>query len=190
MKQLPAKKSRLLRTTTENEEHAMDQNNGREAKVSKEETRTTLTMDVREIPPQVIKIPHPDQTSHMGTTIRKMEDPMIFTQIIHSLGATQIDLEMDLSTVRIEIGETLEFFLVFHRLKGETSHKIFHTANQEVINLTILLSGDLKINLRLVLHVTNNNFPQNTKQTPFNVDRFTTTDNSFIELSDFCPLNY
>ena len=34
----------------------MDQNNGLEANISKEENRTTQTMDLREIPPQLIRI--------------------------------------------------------------------------------------------------------------------------------------
>ena len=52
-------------------------------------------------------------------------------------------------------GETKAVFAVLHQLKEVTSHKIFHTANQEVISLTILFSADLPIDLRLVLHLTN-----------------------------------
>ena len=70
----------------------------------------------------------------------------------------EIDRQMDLSTVRKEIGEPMETFLILHRLKGETSYKTFHTANQEAINLTILLSADMRIDLRLVLQPMNKNF--------------------------------
>ena len=38
--------------------------------------------------------------------------------------------------------------LVLQRLKGETFHKMVHTASQEVISLTILFSADLTIDLR------------------------------------------
>ena len=58
----------------------------------------------------------------------------------------------------METGETMEIFLVLHRLRGEAFHKKIHTANQEVISLTILFSADLTIDLRLVLNVTNKNF--------------------------------
>ena len=68
---------------------------------------------------------------------------------------TEIDLKTDLSTTRIGTGETMEIFLVVHRLKEETLHKITPIANQEVINLTTLLSTDLTTDLQLVLHLTN-----------------------------------
>ena len=76
------KKSRLLRTTTKNEDQAMDQNNGLETKISKEETKTTLTMDLREFPPLLIRISLQDQTSHMGTAIRTMERHMAYEGLI------------------------------------------------------------------------------------------------------------
>ena len=136
----------------------MDQNNELEAKICKEKTRNTETMDLREFTPQPYTISLPDETLYTGTTIRIQEDHMINCQIIHSIEAMEVDLEMELSTIRIETGETLENVLVVNRRKGETSHRIFHIANQEVINLTIQLSADLKIDLRLVLHLTNKIF--------------------------------
>ena len=63
----------------------MDQNNGLEAKISKEETRTTLTRHLGS--PILIRISLPDQTSHMGTTIRIKEDHIINAQISHSIEA-------------------------------------------------------------------------------------------------------
>ena len=151
------KKSPLLRTTTKNEDQTMDQNNGLEAKVPNEVIRTTLMTDLREFSPQLIKIFLPNQTSHMGTTIRKTEDHMINAQVTHSIEALEIDLKMGFSTIRSETGATMEVILVLQRLKGETSHKINHIANQEVINRAILLSADLIIDLRLVLHLMNKN---------------------------------
>ena len=79
----------------------------------------------------------------MGTTVQTMEDHMINTQISHSIEVMEIDLEIHLATIRMETGETMETFLVLHQLKGKNSHKIFPTANQEVINLTTLHSAHL-----------------------------------------------
>ena len=98
------------------------------------------------------------QTSLMGTAIRLMGDHMINAQTNLSIEAMEIDLEMDLSTIRMGARNTMEIFLILHRLKRETPHKIFHTANQEVIKLTIWLSQDLIFDPRLVLHLTNKNF--------------------------------
>ena len=166
----------------------MDQNNGLKAKISKEETRSTLTMDIREIIPQLNRISLPDQTSHMGT-IRIMEDHMFNALIIHSMEAMENDLEVDLSTIRMETGETVEFFFVPRRLKGETSHKIIHTANQEVINVSFLFLADLTINLRLVLQLTNKNSHQTIARRHL-LWSTSTTDDTISRLSDFCPLNY
>ena len=71
---------------------------------------------------------------------------------------TEIDLGMVLSTTRMGIGETMEIFLVLHRLKGETFRTRVQTANKEVIGPTTLLSADLTIDLRLVLRPTIKNF--------------------------------
>ena len=83
------------------------------------------------------------------------------------------------------IGETVDFF-------GEIGEavKITHIANQEVINLTTLLSADLTIELRLVLRSTNKTFSKTKNQRASNVVRFTATDDTTQEISDLCPLNY
>ena len=95
------------------------------------------------------------QTSHMGTNTRRVEDHMVNAKISHSVEATWIGPEVDLSIIRMGTGETMGTFLVLHGLKGETSHKITPIANQEVISLTSLLSADLTIDLRPVLHIIN-----------------------------------
>ena len=133
----------------------MDQNDGLEAKIFKEDNRTTLTMDSGEYLLLPLTNFLQDQTSPMGTTIRTTEDPMINAQISRSTDTMEIDPEMDLSTTRMGTGGTMEISPILHRLQGETSHKIFHTANREMINLTTLHSADLTINSRLVLHLTN-----------------------------------
>ena len=68
---------------------------------------------------------------------------MINTKINHSRKTIEIDLEMDLLTIEMETVEKLEILLALHRLRGETSEKTFHTVNQEVIKVTIVLSADL-----------------------------------------------
>ena len=95
----------------------MDYSNGLEAIIFKEETRTTLTMDLREISPMIIRISLRDQTSHMGTTIQITEDHIINAQTSHWIKTMKIDLQMDLSTIRMETGEAMEVFLVLHRLE-------------------------------------------------------------------------
>ena len=47
----------------------MDQNNGIEARISKEEIRTLLTIDSGEAPLIPTKISLPDPTLHIGTTV-------------------------------------------------------------------------------------------------------------------------
>ena len=188
-KELPREKSRLLRTTTKNEDQTMDQNNGLEAKTSRGEIRITRIKDLQKIFPHLRIFPQ-GQTSQMGTTIRAMEDHMINAQISQSKTTMETDLGTNISTDKMEIGETMEIFPVLRRLQGENSHKINHTANQEVINPTSLPSSDLTIDLRPGLHPMNKNFAQNNNQTSSNVVRFTRTDDTIIELSDLCPLNY
>ena len=79
----------------------MHQNNGLEAKFSKEGIRITIRIDLLEIFPHLIGIFLHDQTSHMGITIRTMEDYMVNAQINHSLETIETYLEMDLSTIRM-----------------------------------------------------------------------------------------
>ena len=83
---------------------------------------------------------------------------MINAQISNAIKMTEIDLGMVLSTTRKGTGETMEIFLVLHRLKGKIIRRIFQAANREVISPTTLLSADLTIDLRLVLRPTNKNF--------------------------------
>ena len=104
------------------------------------------------------RVPLHDPNFHIGTTIRMIEDHMTNAQISHLIEAMETDSEMNLSTIKMGTGGTMETFLVLHRLQGETSHKITPTAIQEVINLTILRSVDLTIPLRLVLRPMNKIF--------------------------------
>ena len=157
-KRTAVKSATLTQDYKKNEDQTMDQIDELGAKTSKEEIRTTLRMDLREIAPELIRSPLPDQTSIMRTTIRIMEDQTINARISHSLEAMGSDLRMNFSLIRMETGETVENFPVLHRLKEEISQKINPTANQQVINLTILLSAVMTINIRLVLHSTSKRF--------------------------------
>ena len=136
----------------------MAQSNGIESKISKEEIRITINMDLQESFPHLTRISLQGPTSHMRSITRRTQDLMINAQISHSIGTMEIDLEMDFSTTRMGTGDTMEIFLVVHRLKEETSHKIIPIGNQEVISLTTVLSADLTIDLRLVLHPMNRSF--------------------------------
>ena len=113
-------------------------------------------MDPQEIFLALIETPLQGPTLHMKIITRTIEDHTINAQVSLSVDMMEIDLEMDLLTTRT--GETVEIFLVPHRLKEETSHKITPIANQEGINLTILPSADLTIDQRLILHPMNKNF--------------------------------
>ena len=136
----------------------MDQNNGLEAKITEEETRTTPTKDLGEVPLLFTRTSPDDPTSHMGTAIQKSQIILINAQNNHSIGMMETDLEMDLSATRMRTAETMETFPVLHQLKGETPYKIIPIANQEVIGLTTLLSTDLTIGLRLVSCSMNKSF--------------------------------
>ena len=124
-KELPKRKSNLLRITTKNKDQILDQNNGLEAKISKEETITTITMDLGGIYRLPTIVSFQGQTSHMGTTVRTTDGHMINVKISHSIEATEIDPEMDLSTIRVGTRETIAIFPVLQRLKRETPHKKF-----------------------------------------------------------------
>ena len=139
MKETPRKKLGLLKITTKNEEQITDRKNGLEVRISKEQTTTIVTMGLGEAPAIITRISLQDQTSHMGIIAQTMEDHLINAQISHLIETMETDLEMDLSTTRMGIGETMEIFLVLHRPKGEISHKIAYTTSLGVINPTILL---------------------------------------------------
>ena len=160
-------------------------------RISKEETTTIVTIGLGGTPPIITRISLHDQTFHMGIIAQTMGDRLINAQISHLIEAMETDLAMNLSTIRMETGGTMETSLVLRRLKGETSHKIIPIANQEVINLITLLSADLTINRPMTSFAPyEQKFPHNKNQISSYVVRFITTDDIINELSDLCPLNY
>ena len=136
----------------------MDWNNGLEAKISKEETRNLPTIDLGEIPLIPTNISLQEPTLHMGTTVRIIENHMTNAQISHLIEAMGTDPEMNLSTIRMGTGGTMETFLVLHQIQEETCHKTIPIANQEMINLTTLRSAYLTIDLRQALRPINRSF--------------------------------
>ena len=94
----------------------------------------------------------------MGLTAQTMENHSTNVQVNHSIEAMETDSEMNLSTIRMGIGGTMETFLVLHLIQEETSHKTTPIANQEMINLTTLRFADLTIDLQQTLGPMNRNF--------------------------------
>ena len=168
----------------------MDQNNGPEAKIFKDETRTLAMKDSGEVHLIATKISFRDPTLYIETTVRKIDDHLINAQISHLIETMETDPDMNLSTTRMGTGGTMGTFLVLHQIQEETSHKTIPIANQEMNNLTISHSADLTIDLLANFAPYEQKFPQNNNQTSSNVVRFTTTDDTINELSDLCPLNY
>ena len=84
----------------------MGRKNGLEAKISREETRTTKMIDLRENPPPLIRVSIQGQILPLGTTVQTTEDYMINAQISNSIEMTEIDLGMVLSITRMGTGET------------------------------------------------------------------------------------
>ena len=136
----------------------MDQNNGLEAKIFKDETRTLTIIDSGEIPLMATKISLQDPTLLIETTVRTIGDHLINAQISHSIETMETDLDMNLSTTRMGTGGTMGTFLVLHQIQEETSHKTIPIANQEMNNLTTLRSAGLTIDLPQTLHPMNRNF--------------------------------
>ena len=152
------KKVTLPKITTKNEDQTMDQNNGLEAKIFKDETRTLAMIDSGEVHLIATKISLLDPTLHKETTVRTIDDHLINVQISHLIETMETDPDMNLSTTRMGTGGTMGTFLVPRQIQEETSHKTIPIANQEMNNLTISHSADLTIDLQQTLHPMNKNF--------------------------------
>ena len=136
----------------------MDQNNGLEAKISKEKTRSLPMIDLGEVPLIATKISLQDPTLLIGTTVRMIRDHLTNAQISHLMETMETDPDMNLPTTRLGTGGTMEIFLVLHQIQVKTSHKTIPIVNQEMNNLTTLRSADLTIDLQQTLHPMNRNF--------------------------------
>ena len=89
------KKVTFTQDYKKNEDQAMDQNNGLEAKISKEETRTLPMIDSGEVPLIASKISLHDPTLHMGTTVRMIKDHLTNAQISHLIETMETDPDMN-----------------------------------------------------------------------------------------------
>ena len=69
-------------------------------------------MGLGEILPIFTRISLQDQTSNIGIIAQTIEDHMTDAPISHSIEVMKTDHEMNLSTIRLETGETMETFLV------------------------------------------------------------------------------
>ena len=136
----------------------MDQNNGLEAKISKEETRTLPMINSGEVPLIASKNSLQDPTLHIGTAVRMIEDHLINAQISHLIKTMETDPDMNLSTIRMGTGGTMGAFLVLHQIQEETSHKTIPIAHQEMNDFTTLRSADLTVDLRQALRPMNRSF--------------------------------
>ena len=152
------KKVTFTQDYNKNEDQTMDQNNGLEAKISRDETRTLAMIDSGEVPLIATKISLQDPALHIETIVRTIDDHLINVQISHLIETMETDPDMNLSTTRMGTGGTMGTFLSLHQIQEETSHKTIPIANQEMSNLTISHSADLTIDLQQTLHPMNRNF--------------------------------
>ena len=135
----------------------MDQNNGLEVKIFKDETRTLAMIDSGEVPLIATKISLQDPTLHIETTVRMIEDHLTNAQINQLIEMMETDPDMHLSTTRMGTGETMEILLALHQIQEGIFRKTT-IANREMINLTTLRSVDLTTDLQQTLHPLNRNF--------------------------------
>ena len=156
--ELPRRKSPLPKIITKNEDQTMYQNNGLEAKIFKDETRTLAMIDSGEARLIATKISLQDPTLHIETTVRTIDDHLINVQISQLIETMETDPDMNLSTTRMGTGGTMGTFLVLHQIQEETPHKTIPIAHQEMNNLTTSHSADLTIDLQQTLHSMNRNF--------------------------------
>ena len=126
----------------------MDQDNGPEAKISKDETRTLAMVDSGEVHLIATKISLRDPALHIETTVRTIDDHLINVQISHLIETMETNPDMNLSTTRMGTGGTMGTFLVLHQIQEETSRKTIPTAHQEMNNLTTSHSVDLTVDLQ------------------------------------------
>ena len=113
-KERPRKKSRLVRTTTKTRTRSCIRTRWTRGQDFQRRNQNYTNDEFTRNSPPLIRISLRDQASHMGTTFRTMEDHLINAQISHSIEAMEIDLELNLSTIRKGTGETMKKIFVPH----------------------------------------------------------------------------
>ena len=168
----------------------MDQNNGLQFKTCKEETRPTLTIDLQEISPRLIRISLQGQTAHMGTTVQITGDHMINAQINHSIEVMEIDPEMDLLTIKMGTGKKKQEFSgsPSTQRRDFSQNKSYRQPRSDHPKSSALRRSATRPTNGFTPY--EQKFPRNNNRTSSNVVRFTTTDNTNNNLSDLCLLNY
>ena len=153
----PSKKlSHLPKTIKETEDQAMYQNNGPEARIPREETRTRTNGGSLKNSPTAHQnfSPRPNfayRNNHPNNGRSYDQRP------IHSLNRNGGSWFRNGSfNNQSENWRNIGIFLVFPWLKGEASQKGYHSACQEMMEPTNLFSADLKTDLRLVNYLRNN----------------------------------
>ena len=95
---------------------------------------------------------------------------------------------MGFSTIKIEIGEVMEFFLGLFPLEDKISHRKNQTTTHEVIDLTILLSADPAFASGFTTY--EQKHPQTENQMSSSTVCFTTIEERSKENSELSTLNF
>ena len=123
------KKVTFTQDYKKNEDQTMDQNNGLEAKIFQDETRTLTMIDSGEVQLIATKIFLRDPTLQIEPTVRTIDDHLINAQISHLIETMETDPDMNLSTTRMGTGGTMGTFLVLHQIQEGISHKTIPIAH-------------------------------------------------------------
>ena len=157
-RELPRKKSPIFRTTTKNEDQIMDQNNGPEANFSKEETRTLLTTDLREVlllltrtSLQDISFANWNNNPKNGRSYDQRRNQYLNRS--NKSQSRSVSFNNPNGNWQNNGG-----FSRFPSTQRRIFRKIIHTVNHEVILLTSLPFAGPTIDLWLVLRLTHKNF--------------------------------
>ena len=168
----------------------MDRNSGLEAKISREETRTTIMMDLGETPPPLIRVSLYGQVLAMRTTVRTTEDHMINAQTQHF---NRNDENRSRNGSFINSNGNWQNNGNFPR--SPTTQKRDYSQNSSYCqprsdqpNNSAVRRSDNRPTTSFTPY--EQKFPQNNNQKASTVVHFTTTDDTINEILDHCPLNY
>ena len=168
----------------------MDQNNGLGAKIFKEETRTLAMIDSGEAPLIAAKISLQDPILHIETTVRKTDDHLINVQISHLIETMETDPQHESFNNQNGNWRNNGNFSrsPSNPRRDFSQNNSYRPPRNEQSNNLAFRRSDNRPTANFTSY--EQKFPQNNNQTSSNVVRFTTTDDTINELSDFCPLNY
>ena len=139
MKELLKKELLLHKIIIKKEDRAMDPDNGITIKI--------LLIDLVPI---------------MGKTTRTVDDHLTDDQINSSTEMMETGLIMEISIVKVELGETIEIFLARHLDMAGTSHKETLSVDFNPFNREIRPFEDQMVTQPIILPLTNKNFRKTT----------------------------